>query len=394
MLGLLIASSVHAEVNHTPFGPIKIGERAKVESTLTDNEAIKDARLYFKSNVSKSFSYTDLNMSGANLFASLPAPGPSMQNIEYFIAVKYVNGELEQTPVYSLHISGDWDERAKQEHANAVLAYTELSKQEDDSLNGFVDNVRSTFQAVKLVNKLGSAVELSSFSNFSVVAGPTSSSAAGAAGAASSGSSGSFGNIGWIGAGAAATVAAAAAAGGSSAEEEENDDLVPSPIVPSPIVPAQQEQEPFDPEGSYEVTLSGPSVQDDFSNGQSLESDNSDQGDCAIGSVLRFSPVNLTISGNDNVNIDLGGGATMSGELDGSKVQIFPGSAPVSGLGHVIRSTEQIAWDNSLILDFNESNSHFTSSEFLLHTQESIPGTSTLVTECTYRVVMTGHLVL
>ncbi len=210
LLGLLVACAANADVDHTPFGPIKIGERAKVEAQLTDAEPIKSARLYFKSNLSDKFSYVDLDMSGSSIFAQLPAPGPTMQAIEYFFAVKYSNGELEQTPVYGLNIDGQWDEAVAKQYAQALAAYTELDKEDDDSLSGFVDNVRSGFQAAKLLNKLGSAVELSSFSNFTVVSGPTSAAAGGAAS-----SSSTFGsNAGVIAGGAAAAAALALAAGG------------------------------------------------------------------------------------------------------------------------------------------------------------------------------------
>ncbi len=383
LLGMLVAGSVNAEVNHTPFGPIKIGERAKVESTLTDDEAIKDARLYFKSNMSKSFSYTDLNMSGANLFASLPAPGPSMQNIEYFIAVKYVNGELEQTPVYSLNISGDWDESAKQEYANAVLAYTELSKQEDDSLNGFVDNVRSGFQAAKLLNKLGSAVELSNFSNYAVVAGPTSSGSAGVGATAGAGSSSSFGNAGWVAAGAGAAAALALAAAGGA---EEKDEAEKEEEEKNAIIFPQEEEDEFDPEGSYVVTLSG---------ANSLESGSS-LNDCEAGAILRFSPVSLIRTGGDDIEIDLGG-VKMDGKIlnsDNTSILIFDGESGVnSDLITGLKSTTKIAW-STFTLDFEKLNSEFSSNSFTLETKDDNGVDDVFVSECKYSVTMSGHLAL
>jgi hypothetical protein len=222
LLSFCIACAANAEVEHNSFGPIKIGERAKVIGNLTDNKSIEQARLYFKSNLSQKFSFTELDMEGKSLYASLPAPGQSMLNIEYFFAVKYGNGELEQTSVYSLNIDREWDAAAKQ-YQKSLSIYSELDDDEGDGLLGFVDNLKTVYQYGKLLNEVGTAVELASYSNYTVVAGsPVSSGAAVSSASAATTASSGLGVLGWTGIG-LATVAGGALAAGSSSDDDDDD---------------------------------------------------------------------------------------------------------------------------------------------------------------------------
>ena len=108
VFGLLISLSAMGAIKHEPFGPIKIGERANVAAKHISNQKIAQARLYFKSNLSTTFSHVELNLTQRLLHATLPAPGQSMSQIEYFFAIKYQNKKFEKSPVYGLNISNEW----------------------------------------------------------------------------------------------------------------------------------------------------------------------------------------------------------------------------------------------------------------------------------------------
>ena len=222
LISLCVTYAVNAEVSHDAFGPIKIGERAKVVGNLTDNKSIKQARLYFKSNLSQKFSFTDLDMEGKSLYASLPAPGQSMQKIDYFFAVKYGNGELEQTSVYSLNIDSEWDAAAAKQYQKSLSVYSELDEDEGDGLLGFVDDIKTVYQYGKLLNEIGSAVELASYSNYTAVAGSPASS--GAALSSSAAASSGIGTLGWVGIG-VATLAGGAAIAASASDDDDDEEF-------------------------------------------------------------------------------------------------------------------------------------------------------------------------
>ena len=228
LLSFCVIFGANAEVTHNAFGPIKIGERAKVVGDLTDDKSISEARLYFKSNLSQKFSFTELDMEGASLIASLPAPGQSMQNIEYFFAIKYGDGELEQSDVYQLNIDKDWDEIAAEKYDKSLEVYSELEKDEGDGLLGFVDDLKTAYQYGKLINKVGTAVELASYSNYTTVAGSSSSvaasSTASTAATSTAAASTGIGTLGYVGIGAAVVGGAAAAGGGGSSSSSSDDD--------------------------------------------------------------------------------------------------------------------------------------------------------------------------
>ncbi len=215
LLSLVIITHVYADVVHEPISVVKIGERSHVEAKLTDSKSIKSARLYFKSNLSNKFSFLDLEMSNQRLYTLLPAPGPSMANIEYFFVVKYGSGELKQSLVYSVNVNNEWSEGTKKAYADAIRINSELSEDEDSELSGFVDNIRFAYQASKLLNQSGFATSFASYSNYSVVSGSTvsaSSSTTAATTTTSAASSSGMGVIGWTAVGAGVVAGGAAIA--------------------------------------------------------------------------------------------------------------------------------------------------------------------------------------
>ncbi len=220
VLCLVIATGVYADVEHSPLDAVKIGERAHVVAKLTDDKGIQNARLYFKSNLSNKFSFLDLEMTNQSLFTQLPAPGPSMVNIEYFFVVKYRNGELEQSSVYLVKVDNEWSEGTKKAYADAIRINSELSEDEDSELSGFVDNIRFAYQASKLLNQSGFATSFASYSNYSVVSSSavsTSSSTTAATTTTSAASSSGMGVLGWT------AVGAGVVAGGAAIAKEADD---------------------------------------------------------------------------------------------------------------------------------------------------------------------------
>jgi hypothetical protein len=232
LVALFAASSVFASVTHDAFGPVSIGERATVKGAW-GGERISDARLYFKSNLSSKFSFVELDLEGEDLVAQLPAPGATMSEIEYFFAVTQNDGELIRSSVYSLSVSKQWAEGASANQQKAIEAFSELSESDENGLIGFIDNVKTVYQAAKLVDKIGTAIELASLSNYSVVAGPSATTATSTASNASSastsssaaGSAASAGGMGVLGATAAVVggVAVAGAVAGASGGDDDDD---------------------------------------------------------------------------------------------------------------------------------------------------------------------------
>lgn len=116
----LLSLSLNAiEFNHTPTGPINIGERYLVSTDVEPTLKVSEARLYFKSDLSSSFSFTPLNLASNKIFANLPAPGPSMKYIDYFFVIQPQSQsastkelDVNKSSVYRMYVSDNWQDEA------------------------------------------------------------------------------------------------------------------------------------------------------------------------------------------------------------------------------------------------------------------------------------------
>lgn len=214
LIACCVSFALQAEVTHIPSDGIKIGERSTISGVLDNTKAIKEARLYFKSNLSDTFIFVDLDKNGLVLQSNLPAPGPSMEQIEYFFAVKYQDGSFERSDVFGTKIKGEWDKDSKKAYSDVIEVQSELDPSKVTT-EDFANNVAYGYQASKLLGGSGNAMSLSTVGGYTtVVSGSSVAGGAAATGTAASGFAGL--SMTTIGIGVGAVVVGGAAVAGSS----------------------------------------------------------------------------------------------------------------------------------------------------------------------------------
>lgn len=219
LIACCVSFALQAQVTHEPSDAIKVGERSVISGTLDNTKAIKEARLYFKSNLSDTFIFVDLDKNGLVLQSSLPAPGPSMGQIDYFFAVKYQDGSFEQSDVFGTKVSGEWDEDSKKAYSDILEVQSELDPSQVTT-EDFANYVTYGYQASKLLGSAGNTVSLSSLGSYSATMSSTSVAAA-------SGAAGIGGlSMTTLGIGAAVVVGGGAIAAGSRSSGEDGADVV------------------------------------------------------------------------------------------------------------------------------------------------------------------------
>ncbi len=362
LLAALLASAAHADINHQGVSEIKIGERAFVEASLTPVEAIKTARLYFKSNLSEQFIYVDLDLNGELLSANLPAPGESMQNIEYFFAVKYSSGVLEQSSVYNLAISNEWLSSAQASYNKTLTVHSELDKSKDDT-EQYSDKLKNVYNAGKMLDASGQPVNLANYSNSSSVASSANANTvAGSSTAAVSSSSvvvatglstaTGLSAATWAGVG-AGTAAVALAAGGSGGND--GVDTSSRPVIAT------------DFEGRYTLLLKT----------STLSKQLVDYSECLSGAVFRLNNVDISVDGSSFSATASGFSDFLNGSVSGATASVAAGSGDVSSTVEGISSTDQLTWTAFSLS--RDSNGSLSSNSFLLTTYEQG------IAECEYQ---------
>ncbi|GAA6170935.1 hypothetical protein NBRC116592_06050 [Colwellia sp. KU-HH00111] len=233
LLACCVSLASQAEVTHIPSDGIKIGERTTISGVLDNSKAIKEARLYFKSNLSDSFIFVDLDKNGLVLQSDLPAPGPSMGQIDYFFAVKYKDGSFERSDVFGTKVKGEWDKDSKKAYSDVLEVQSELDPSKVTT-EDFANNVTYGYQASQLLGSSGNALNLSSVSGYTVTASSSASAAGSSAATASTGAAagsgaaaGGFAGLSTttiaVGVGAVAVGAGAVAAGSSETKSDSLD---------------------------------------------------------------------------------------------------------------------------------------------------------------------------
>jgi hypothetical protein len=218
LIACCVSFALQAQVTHEPSDAIKVGERSVISGTLDNTKAIKEARLYFKSNLSDTFIFVDLDKNGLVLQSNLPAPGPSMEQIDYFFAVKYQDGSFDQSDVFGAKVSGEWDEDSKKAYSDILEVQSELDPSQVTT-EDFANNVTYAYQASKLLGSAGNSVSLSSVGSYSA----TMSSTGVAAGSGVAGIGGL--SMTTIGIGAAVVVGGGAIAASSGSSGEDGADI-------------------------------------------------------------------------------------------------------------------------------------------------------------------------
>ncbi len=131
--------------------------------------------------------------------------------------MKYLNGDLEQSPVYLTELDNQWDNKNKQTYADAVSVSSELPQSESSSLSAFSDDLLLSYQVDKFVSESGEPIDFASRGNYTLV---SSESIANQAVLAEDDDSG-IGALGWTGIGVGAVAAGLALGGGSSGDSNE-----------------------------------------------------------------------------------------------------------------------------------------------------------------------------
>jgi hypothetical protein len=353
------------EFNHTPTGPIKIGERYLVSTKMEPMQKVSEARLYFKSDLSLNFSFMSLDLTSNKFFTNLPAPGQSMKYIDYFFVIKprspsRTNKQLEvvKSSVYRLYVSEEWQDDTKKKYQASIKVMSELNEDKGGPI-GFVDDVKTLYQAAQLISKAGKLLNFATLSNYPVIAGSsaiagsstavagTSVSASSTAAVSSTAAAGM--GIGTIGAVSAVGVAAAVAVSGSSSDD------------------GSTTEKELNYDGAYTVNIEG------------VLSGNL-SGDCFAGASLTFSNVELSVSGS-SIILDFGTG-TMSGTFSNGTASIDVGNIAIEPGTPGFNSTDNIQWSSFTVTWSGESS--FTSNSFTLDTFEIG------VNECSYQSTLNG----
>lgn len=229
LIACCVSFALQAEVTHIPSDGIKIGERSTISGTLDNTKAIKEARLYFKSNLSDTFIFVDLDKNGLVLQSNLPAPGPSMGQIDYFFAVKYQDGSFERSDVFGTKIKGEWDKDSKKAYSDVLEVQSELDPSKVTT-EDFANNVAYGYQATKLLGGSGNAMNLSSLGGYTAVVSGSGTAAGGVAGAAAGtgAAAGGFAGLSMttIGVGIGAVVVGGGAVAASSSGKDGADTII------------------------------------------------------------------------------------------------------------------------------------------------------------------------
>lgn len=372
----LLSLSLDAlEFNHTPAGPIKIGQRYLVSSSVDSSIKISEARLYFKSDLSENFSFMPLEYTTGQLFTNLPAPGASMTYIDYFFVVKPVASgssdeklDVRKSSVYRLYLSAEWEDEAASQYQQSIQVMSELSDGEG-GIVGFIDDLKTVYQVAYLISKSGELLNFATLSNYSVVSG--SGSALAGSSSALTGTSTTVATtpvattgigMGTIGTIAGGVALAGAAAGGGGGDPKV---VTPPPNTSLPTTPSYS--------GDYIFTL------ETQGEPQQLAA----YGSCLSGAKYNFSNAKV-VHENSSINLyldsSLSAAESMSGTISNSTASISSGSVNVSSIP-TFASTDSLDWD-SLSIDF--SSNQFSSSIFILTTSELG------VRECAYSTILTG----
>jgi hypothetical protein len=161
---MLFSAASMAVIHHTPISGVKLGQRAEVFAFGNENQDITEARLYFKSNTARFFSFTPMQVNGKALTAQLPAPGPQLSSMDYYFVLQLADQSIVKSDVFQMPVSAVWHPSAGN-YDRAVQAFSEL-KEGIEPMMGYIDNMKKVYQYAQLVDEYGQAVELASRANY------------------------------------------------------------------------------------------------------------------------------------------------------------------------------------------------------------------------------------
>lgn len=163
---VLFSASSFAVIHHAPIAGVKLGQRAEVFAFGNESKEIKQARLYFKSNAARFFSFTPMQVNNKALTAQLPAPGPQLASMDYYFVLQLVDNSVVKSDVYQVAVKPVWHSSAGN-YEKAVQAFSEL-KEGLEPMMGYIDNMQKVYEYAQLINELGQSVELASRANYAV----------------------------------------------------------------------------------------------------------------------------------------------------------------------------------------------------------------------------------
>ena len=201
-------------LKHRAPNGVTSGERLLVKAKIAGKDGVKLARVYFKTASSERYNFVVLNKGQRGVYsAEIPAAGNAVSAVEYKIVVQNAFGEVYKTEKYSVPVNAATSNEIAQKDG-FIDVFSEYPENATET-SGFIDNVRYTYGATKLVTSVGSSVSVASSGSGYV--GGASSSASGTAGSAASGAAGtSAGSAGTAATGTAAGSTATAATAAST----------------------------------------------------------------------------------------------------------------------------------------------------------------------------------
>jgi hypothetical protein len=357
---------------HNPIKMLSVGDRARVNVTVYDESGIDVVRIYFKHQSGASYVYVSLTATNIKNYSGLlPTPSVANSTFDYLVLVKNALGEVYKSQTYTVDILPG----KAALNTVPIAVFTDLAEA-PSKIDGFSDNL--TLDITESGAKYGIIAELygsssagtatvgTGLSNAGSVTATTSTTNIAAAGV-SAGSSTKTASTAAVATGGLSTTAvvgglalvggAVAAASGGGGDEPGGNEPGPQPVVPQPP----------DYNGTYTVDLDG-TLTDNVA------------GDCSSSAQVRFSNVNLTVSGG-SITLDFDSG-TMTGSISDADFNIMTGSLDVLMGTSGFASTDAITWQ-TFDASFS-SETEFSSDTFTMVTSEFG------VDECAYNASITG----
>jgi len=360
------------KIIHDPIANTQTGKRLQINTQIQDPQGVSLVRAYFKHETGNNYMFVNLMSQNGKFYSGeLPASSIANSQMQYLLLVKNDANQVYKSQEFNVQINAG---SALAMQQPLLQVYTELNHAPKE-ITGFTDSL--TIDIAESSVKYGVVAQLYGSSNTSTITAMTgasnsgtvavttttsaaSSSAAAAAVSTSSTTAAGVTAAAATGISTTAIVAGVAVVGGvAAAAASSSDDDEPEP-EPEP-------EEPIDYSGVYTVNLDG-----------SLN--NNIAGDCFSGAQLRFTNVNLAISGT-TITLDFNTG-TMTGSITENNVSITSGTLAIEPGTPGFSSTDEISWPN-FSAQFSNENS-LSSSSFQLNSFE------TGVEECGYQATLTG----
>lgn len=173
MQGFSAEDAPQMSIRHNPVEEVVAGKRIPLDAKLQDDAGIKLARVYFKAEEAKDYSFINLHPTDdvgflddvtdavdsvgtkseiVNVVGELPAPANGAGSFEYLILVLNGNDLVVKSQTYVVKVEDDQDAGTAVAENEPINVYTELSEAPSE-VTGFSDNI--TVDVIESAAKLG-----------------------------------------------------------------------------------------------------------------------------------------------------------------------------------------------------------------------------------------------